>query len=54
MSTQAPTQTRAAICRGNTAPFTIEDVTLDDLRPDELRVRIVACGVKEDLQGTTT
>ncbi|KPL69525.1 geraniol dehydrogenase [Erythrobacter sp. SG61-1L] len=39
------TQAQAAICRGNSVPFTIEDVTLDDLRPDELRIRIVACGV---------
>ncbi|RIV88248.1 NAD(P)-dependent alcohol dehydrogenase [Aurantiacibacter xanthus] len=39
------TPARAAICRGNTEPFAIEDVELDDLRPDELRVRIVACGV---------
>ena len=36
---------RAAICRGNSQPFAIEDVTLDLLRPDELRVRIVACGI---------
>ena len=39
------TPARAAICRGNTEPFAIEEVELDDLRPDELRVRIVACGV---------
>ncbi|WP_324699188.1 NAD(P)-dependent alcohol dehydrogenase [Novosphingobium sp. RL4] len=39
------TGARAAICRGNTAPFTIEDVELDALRDDELRVRVVACGV---------
>lgn len=39
------TQAQAAICRGNSVPFAIEDVTLDDLRPDELRIRIVACGV---------
>lgn len=39
------TQARAAICRGNSQPFTIEQVELDDLRPDELRVRVVACGV---------
>ncbi|MEN7538674.1 NAD(P)-dependent alcohol dehydrogenase [Aurantiacibacter flavus] len=39
------TPARAAICRGNTEPFAIEDVELDDLRPDELRVRVVACGV---------
>lgn len=39
------TQARAAICRGNQVPFAIEDVVLDELRADELRVRIVACGV---------
>ncbi len=39
------TPARAAICRGNAEPFRIEDVELDDLRPDELRVRVVACGV---------
>jgi len=39
------TKARAAICRGNTQPFAIEDVELDALRPDELRVRVVACGV---------
>ena len=39
------TPARAAICRGNAEPFKIEDVELDDLRPDELRVRVVACGV---------
>lgn len=39
------TPARAAICRGNSEPFKIEDVELDDLRPDELRVRVVACGV---------
>ncbi|MCB5426116.1 NAD(P)-dependent alcohol dehydrogenase [Altererythrobacter sp. CC-YST694] len=39
------TQAQAAICRGNSVPFSIENVTLDDLRPDELRIRIVACGV---------
>jgi len=36
---------QAAICRGNTQPFAIEDVTLDALRPDELRIRMVACGI---------
>ena len=36
---------KAAICSGGQSPFTIEEVTLADLRPDELRVRIVACGV---------
>lgn len=39
------TSARAAICRGNSQPFSIEDIVLDALRPDELRVRIVACGI---------
>ena len=39
------TQARAAICRGNSEPFKIENVELDDLRPDELLVRIVASGI---------
>jgi len=36
---------RAAICRGNQLPFAIENVTLGALQPDELLVRIAACGV---------
>jgi len=36
---------RAAICRGPDEPFAIEDVELDELRPDELLVRIVASGI---------
>lgn len=39
------TQAKAAICRGKHAPFAIEEVELDDLRADELRIRIVACGI---------
>jgi|GEM_PF-1834 len=39
------TNARAAICRGNQHPFAIEDVVLDDLKPNELRVRIVASGI---------
>lgn len=39
------TRTKAAICSGQQHPFTIEDVELDELRPDELRVRILACGI---------
>jgi aryl-alcohol dehydrogenase len=39
------TQAKAAICRGKHTPFAIEDVELDDLRADELRIRIVACGI---------
>ncbi|MCJ2181782.1 NAD(P)-dependent alcohol dehydrogenase [Novosphingobium sp. 1949] len=38
-------QSRAAICSGPEAPFEIAPVALDALRPDELRVRIVACGI---------
>lgn len=40
-----PTKARAAICRGNQQPFVIEDVMLDDPQTNELRVRIVACGI---------
>jgi aryl-alcohol dehydrogenase len=36
---------RAAVCHGHDKPFTIEDVELADLRPDELLVRVVACGI---------
>lgn len=39
------TQANAAICRGHDHPFTIEPVELADLRPDELLVRVVACGI---------
>jgi aryl-alcohol dehydrogenase len=39
------TQARAAICRGHDHPFTIEPVELADLRPDEVLVRVVACGI---------
>ena len=39
------TQAKAAICRGKHAPFAIEEVELDELRADELRIRIVACGI---------
>jgi len=39
------TEAMAAVCRGADQPFTVEPVTLDALRPDELRVRVVACGV---------
>jgi aryl-alcohol dehydrogenase len=37
--------TQAAVLRQQGGTLAIEDVTLDALRPDELRVRIVACGV---------
>lgn len=43
MTTRTPA--RAAICHGNTRPFAIEDVELDALRTDEVRVRILACGI---------
>ncbi|BBB14539.1 NAD(P)-dependent alcohol dehydrogenase [Sphingopyxis sp. FD7] len=39
------TPAKAAICRGHDHPFAISDVTLADLQPDELLVRIVACGI---------
>ena len=39
------TSARAAICRGHDQPFTIEPIELAELRPDELLVRIVACGI---------
>ena len=37
--------TRAAVVEAVGEPFAIEDVTLDSLRPDEVRVRIAAVGV---------
>ena len=39
------TTARAAICHGSEKPFEIADVQLDDLRADELLVRVVACGI---------
>ena len=39
------TNAQAAICRGHDHPFTIERVELDDLEPDELLVRVIACGI---------
>ncbi|TKD50364.1 NAD(P)-dependent alcohol dehydrogenase [Sphingomonas baiyangensis] len=39
------THAHAAICRGHDAPFAIEPVELAALQPDELRIRIVACGI---------
>ena len=39
------TRAHAAICRGHDHPFTIEPVELADLRPDEVLVRVVACGI---------
>ena len=40
-----PTTARAAICHGSDRPFELTEVQLDDLRPDELLVRLVACGI---------
>jgi len=39
------TPAQAAICYGADKPFSIEDVTLETPRADEVLVRIVACGV---------
>ena len=39
------TTAQAAICRGHDHPFTIEPVELADLAPDEILVRVVACGI---------
>lgn len=39
------TSADAAICYGAQKPFAIEPVTLDDPRPDEVLVRIHACGI---------
>ncbi|MGB3796383.1 MAG: NAD(P)-dependent alcohol dehydrogenase [Alteraurantiacibacter sp.] len=39
------TKTRAAICPGEGKEFHIADVELDDLREDELLIRIVATGI---------
>ena len=39
------TVVRAAVLRGHDKPFTIEDVTLGDLRDDEVLVRIVGVGM---------
>ncbi|ABG42399.1 Alcohol dehydrogenase, zinc-binding protein [Paraglaciecola sp. T6c] len=39
------TKARAAICSGNEHPFVIEDVVLDALQPNELKIRMVASGI---------
>lgn len=39
------TTAQAAICYGHEEPFTLEAVELDDLRPNELLVRVIACGI---------
>jgi aryl-alcohol dehydrogenase len=36
---------KAAVVREKSAPFIIEDLSLDDPRPEEVLVRIVATGV---------
>ncbi|WP_156760082.1 NAD(P)-dependent alcohol dehydrogenase [Microbacterium karelineae] len=38
-------QTTAAVVRDKGGPFSIEEVALDELRPSEVRVRLVATGV---------
>lgn len=40
-----PTNTTAAVVEAPGAPFTFQEVQLDDLRPDEVRVRMVAAGL---------
>jgi aryl-alcohol dehydrogenase len=37
--------TKAAVVEAPGAPFTVHEVTLDDLRPDEVLVRVVAAGL---------
>ena len=39
------TTTHAAIVESGGAPFTIDEVHLDDIRPDEALVRMVAAGL---------
>lgn len=38
-------QVKAAVCRGGSAQFEIEDLTIDDPRPDEVLVRFTAAGL---------
>lgn len=40
-----PTTITAAVARAHKQPFTIETLQLDDIRPNEVRVRLVATGV---------
>ncbi|MDX8148805.1 NAD(P)-dependent alcohol dehydrogenase [Lentzea sp. BCCO 10_0061] len=40
-----PTTTTAAVVESAGSGFALSEVTLDDLRPDEVRVRVVAAGV---------
>jgi len=39
------TNARVAICQGSDQPFTIEDVELAELQPNELKIRMVASGI---------
>jgi aryl-alcohol dehydrogenase len=39
-----PTNITAAVARAHKQPFTIETLQLDDIRPNEVRVRLVATG----------
>jgi len=38
-------QTRAAVVREAGGPFVFEEITVDDPQPDEVLVRIIACGI---------
>ena len=40
-----PTAITAAVARANKSPFSIESLALDDIRPNEARVRMVSTGV---------
>jgi aryl-alcohol dehydrogenase len=40
-----PTTITAAVARAHKAPLTIETLHLDEIRPNEARVRLVATGV---------
>ena len=44
------TTARAAVLRAADQPYSIEDVTLRDLRPNEVLVRIVGVGKGEDVR----
>ena len=38
-------KTLAAVVRKNQGPFSFEEVVLDDVRADEIYVRMLACGI---------
>jgi len=40
-----PSAIKAAVIRAPGGPFTLEEAVLDDPRPDEVLVRVVACGI---------